>query len=110
MQEGKDCGWERKKEGHKGKGTRYRAKEVVVGAGRIFAISVTMLAQHVSPGPDPDKTTLSPIPIPIQKITFMLIWLYINVHNHTFIHLRGVCADVLLDGAPHGHHAEQLYG
>ena len=27
------------------------------------------------------------------------------VHNHTFIHLRGVCADVLLDGAPHGHHA-----
>ena len=30
------------------------------------------------------------------------------VHNHTFIHLRGVCADVLLDGAPHGHHAGVL--
>ena len=31
-----------------------------------------------------------------------------NVHNHTFVHLRGVCADVLLDGAPHGHHAGVL--
>ena len=30
------------------------------------------------------------------------------MHNHTFIHLRGVCADVLLDGAPHGHHAGDL--
>ena len=30
------------------------------------------------------------------------------VHNYTFIHLSGVCADVLLDGAPHGHHAGVL--
>ena len=32
------------------------------------------------------------------------------VHNHTFIHLRGVCTDVPLDGAPHGHHAGEGAG